>query len=230
MEASNNYQILPYVLGYTQENAYKLTAEETETIARLLETYNGITEQFPVSLGQAESKKERDSLQDANDSSLVYGEIDFVSFAEIFATIKSRYNFPQDGMFYDLGSGVGKAVIAAALLHPFQECIGIEKLGSLHDAAVRLKDQYSALSLPTKVSFYNTDIFEYDWSDASFLFANSTCFDFEMMARIGNIPVKPGTLGVSFTKPFYREEWKILESIKKPMSWGPATVYIQEKS
>lgn len=45
-------------------------------------------------------------------------------------------------MFYDLGSGVGKAVIAAAILHNFDKCVGIEYLGSLHSLALSLKADY----------------------------------------------------------------------------------------
>jgi len=35
------------------------------------------------------------------------------------------------GSFYDLGSGTGRAVIAAALLHDFDWCYGIELMDSL---------------------------------------------------------------------------------------------------
>ena len=32
----------------------------------------------------------------------------------------------EGGIFYDLGSGIGKGVIAASLLHKFNICKGIE--------------------------------------------------------------------------------------------------------
>ena len=41
--------------------------------------------------------------------------------------------------------------------------------------------------------------------------------------------MKPGSMGVSFTKPFGHSSWEVLESVKKEMSWGEATVYIQRK-
>lgn len=40
------------------------------------------------------------------------------------------------GAFYDLGSGTGKAVLAAALLHDFDECKGIEIADSLYDVSM----------------------------------------------------------------------------------------------
>lgn len=77
--------------------------------------------------------------------------------------------------------------------------------------------------------FIVEDFFNWDWTDANFVFANSTCFDEGMMRRIASVPVNSGTLGISFTKNFNEEEWEILESVKKNMSWGEATVYIQRK-
>lgn len=41
------------------------------------------------------------------------------------------------GVYYDIGSGTGKPVFAAALLHSFKRAVGIEILKSLHDAAVQ---------------------------------------------------------------------------------------------
>jgi len=43
------------------------------------------------------------------------------------------------GVFYDLGSGAGKGVLAASLLHPFDKCCGIELLESLHEMGLELK-------------------------------------------------------------------------------------------
>jgi hypothetical protein len=40
------------------------------------------------------------------------------------------------GVFYDLGSGTGKVVLAAALLHSFSACCGIELLAGLHEVAL----------------------------------------------------------------------------------------------
>jgi hypothetical protein len=48
-----------------------------------------------------------------------------------------------------------------------------------------------------------------------------------MMRKIGQIQLKHGTVGISFTKTIPGDNWIVLESIKKNMSWGEATVYIQ---
>ncbi len=61
------------------------------------------------------------------------------------------------------------------------------------------------------------------------MFANSTCFDLEMINRIGHMPVQPGTIALTLTKSLPGDSWRILESIRKRMSWGDATVYIHIK-
>ena len=227
---------------YPIEYPYSLTQEQRESLSRRNEAFQALVSEFPVSLGKEASRKEREERNFNNipDSTLTYGEVDFISIGEVFYTIEHRFNcMPKTGVFYDLGSGTGKGVIAAALLANFTACKGIELLEKLYAISVRIKsqfdDQFPAIlernpdlfqSVPT-VEFLNNDFFSVDWSDASFIFANSTCFDHEMMRKIGQISLKPGTLGISFTKTIPGENWIVLESIKKNMSWGEATVYIQ---
>jgi tRNA G46 methylase TrmB len=50
--------------------------------------------------------------------------------------LKALYGFREvGGKFVDIGSGSGKAVFAAALLHKFDDCVGIEILEGLHNLA-----------------------------------------------------------------------------------------------
>ena len=227
---------------YPIECPYILVQEQNEKLLRRNEIFQTLVSEFPVSIGKEASRKERGekNFENISDSTLTYGEVDFISIGEVFYTIQHRFNsLPKSGVFYDLGSGTGKGVIAAALLGNFTVCKGIELLENLYDISLRLKAQFDdhfpgALernpdlfqSVPM-IEFIHSDFFKADWSDASLIFANSTCFDHEMMERIGQIQLKPGTLGISFTKTIPGENWIVLESIKKNMSWGEATVYIQ---
>ena len=176
------------------------------------------------------------------ESSLTYGEVDFISLGEIFYTIEERYGgLPQGGIFYDLGSGTGKGLLSAALLGSFSECRGIEILNSLHKIAENLIEEYNNkftqyvlnssdlwTIIPTIKSIHG-DICQIDWTDANFLFVNSTCFGEDMMTAISNVEVSVGTIAVSLTRPLFANTWAQLEVVKKKMSWGEATVYIQKK-
>ena len=53
----------------------------------------------------------------------------------------SRTKGVPKGKFYDIGSGVGKAVFVAAMLHPFQIACGIEQLQGLSDLAEGLSSR-----------------------------------------------------------------------------------------
>ena len=229
-------------LKYPVEMPYELTKSQREILEAKNEIFQSLISEFPVSLGKEASRKERENrnFNQISDSTLTYGEIDFISIGEVFETIQSRFNcLPSEGVFYDLGSGTGKGVVAAALLCPFTECRGVELLESLFSISQSIKSKYDEniesiksqhpdlFPSLAKLDFLCKDFFEYDWSDASLIFANSTCFDHEMMRKIGQVVLKPGTLGISFTKTIPGDNWIVLESIKKNMSWGEATVYIQ---
>ena len=73
--------------------------------------------------------------------SLIYGEVKFEVLSEVF--LKSIL-LPPGGVFVDLGSGVGRAVFAAAMLHDFKKCVGIEILQSLFEESQQILAQWKA--------------------------------------------------------------------------------------
>lgn len=171
-----------------------------------------------------------------------------MSIGEAFDVIKHKYGgFPDGGTFYDLGSvsitqGTGKGALSAALLHPFEHCKGIEILEGLYDISLRLKAEYDTRfpdmsashphlfsSIP-QISFRHGSFFEEDWADATFFFANSTCFEMEMMRRIANSPFPAGGFAITLTKNLPGEKWTVLDSFRRPMSWGEATIFIHRRN
>ncbi len=86
---------------------------------------------FSQTNGYLISKKDRSN----NDMiSLTYGEIDFLSFIALL----EQTHISTQSVFYDLGSGVGKAVIACAMVFNVKKSIGIEILPNLHEKAIQL--------------------------------------------------------------------------------------------
>ncbi len=119
------------------------------------EIYDSLVQAYPTTLGKAVSKKERDEFN-LKDSTLVYGEILFETFGTILEKIKKIYGRPnygssgpsgimqqRGGIFYDLGSGTGKPVIAAAVLHNFDVCYGIEILEGLYSISLDALNTYN---------------------------------------------------------------------------------------
>jgi hypothetical protein len=117
--------------------------------------YDAVMQAFPSTLGKAVSKKERDELS-LKSPNLVYGEITFETFGTVIEKIRKVYGVPgvgasgpagvlqtRGGIFYDLGSGTGKPVIAAAVLHNFDVCYGIETLEGLYSVSLDALNSYN---------------------------------------------------------------------------------------
>lgn len=83
----------------------------------------------------------------------------------------------------------------------------------------------------TAVELSHGDITTAEWSDATFVFTNSTCFTSSLMRELADMSVKlkPGALWVSLTRELPSEEWDLLLSEQLEMSWGPATIFIQRR-
>ena len=80
-------------------------------------------------------------------------------------------------------------------------------------------------------SVYEGSFLEYDWTDGDVIFANSTCFDDNLMMSMSKMAegCKPGAIFVTFTKGLNSKAFELLERKRYKMSWGPATVFIHRK-
>ena len=58
----------------------------------------------------------------------VYGEIEFLPFIALLSLDKPD----SKTVFYDLGSGIGKAVLACAMVYPVHKSVGVELLPELY--------------------------------------------------------------------------------------------------
>ncbi len=83
------------------------------------------------------------------------------------------------------------------------------------------------------------------WEDGDIIFANSTCFDDNLMESMGKLAerLKPGAIFVTFTKGLHNSHpnvgvisgdedqyaFELLDRKRYQMSWGPATVFIHRR-
>jgi len=180
------------------------------------------------------SKAEREVKSMDEEKSLIYGEVEFHSFARVLRKIGPR----PGTKFYDLGSGTGRAVFIARFLHDFDRCVGLEILEGLHGAAAQVLErynqhyrQYLSTGNSQRVAVYQGSILEQDWSDGDLVFANSTCFDDDLMEQMSKQAerLSPGAFFVTFTKGLTSDEFELMERKRYKMSWGPATVFIHRR-
>ncbi|CBJ26518.1 conserved unknown protein [Ectocarpus siliculosus] len=188
--------------------------------------------------GKSLSKAERRRKGLMDDRALIYGEVDFASFATILREIGALTESKTGEIFYDLGSGTGKALYVARLTQDFTHCVGIEILQPLHTAAQLVTNRFNAhvkrlldRRCPQNASVFAGSFLEYDWSDGDCVFANSTCFPEDLMDALARQAeeLKPGSIVVTFTKGLDSTAFEVLSKRRFEMSWGPATVFIHRR-
>lgn len=160
----------------------------------------------------------------------IYGEIQFLSFFYLLEKIAPK---PQE-IFYDLGSGSGKAVFAAALFFDLTKACGIEKLPTLVKTAESLVPKIKSLD-PTQrtaqIEFINDDFLQHDFSDGDIIFINATCFSYPTWeALVGKLTqLKPGSPVIVTTKKITSDQFKLISQSLELQSWGMNSVNIYEK-
>jgi len=186
------------------------------------------------------SRKERQE-NEYNDQSLTYGEVLWEPFAEAFLKLKSSFQFREvGGKFVDIGSGTGKPVFGAALLHKFDDCVGIEILEGLHGLAEKRLAKWHSMvaeqeSLQRKkfirVSLVHGDATVIGWADADVVFINSTCFEESLMNKLAALAsdLKPGSFVLTTTRVLPSNNFEVLESNLFKECWGTATIFIQRR-
>lgn len=213
-----------------------------DKIKRANAIYEMLMKDYPTPIGKAISKKQRDD-ENLRDPTLVYGEIHFKTYALTFEKIRNLYSGLSEpgGVFVDIGSGTGKPVFGAILMHEFDKATGIEILDGLHKLSNEILDYWNKeikhkvditeKQRDTVVEFICGNAMEVEWEkEATVAFANSTCFSDGMMKSIAEKgeKMKPGSFFVTFTRRLPSKRWQVLEYERHLMSWGEATVFIHK--
>lgn len=193
---------------------------------------------WPCERARVVSRREREKNR-YKESSLTYGEIRFDSFQEMFKVLY-EYGLPETGgVFLDIGCGSGRPVFAAALIHDFNLCAGIEILDGLYEVCEEVfvtwrktvKFQCSKKQQDTEIRFYHGDATVMSWMDADVVFANSTCFSRKLLKKLAKKTeeLRPGTFFISTTYALPSPDFELLHTMKMSETWGDATVFIQRK-
>lgn len=173
----------------------------------------------------------RKARQDHNALDYTYGEIDFMSFVALLSLTKPN----KDTVFYDLGSGTGKAVIACSMVFPVLKATGIELLKILHDSAnqrVKLLSQHTSYAKSAhRIHFIHANFLEADLENATLIFINSTTIfnpTWEnLCARLDDIPHLHTVITTS--KPLINTRFSLAKTTKVQMSWGVVEAYIHTR-
>lgn len=161
----------------------------------------------------------------------VYGEIEFFPFIALLSLAKPDNNT----VFYDLGSGTGKAVLACAMVYPVKNSIGIELLPELHQEACNRTKQLASIKnykeQAQKIKFILGSFLEVNLNDATLIFINATTLIgaiwTHLCARIDQLPHLNSVITTS--KPLISSHFFLFKSTLIQMSWGIVKVYIHHR-
>eukprot|EP00939_MAST-03C_sp_MAST-3C-sp1_P004163 g4163.t1 len=181
------------------------------------------------------------SKQNAGNRAMIYGEFGFGALEDAFACIRKHGGMSKrGGYFCDLGSGCGKSVLAAAILHDFDRLKGVEYIGSLVERSRELlaiwQETYAsahssavhdtkAAKGPATVEFEESDFLDADWKDADVVFsttittAHSRSLLKELSLAARNL--RPGAFFVTVGNGHYLPicDWEILDTIIVSTGW-----------
>lgn len=167
------------------------------------------------------------------DKAFTYGEIAPDAFYSILKNLPSK----PKGIFYDLGSGTGKAVLLAHLLFEFQKSIGIELIEPLSTTAHHIFEQYnkeySSLIPKNRImELIQGDFTKVDFSDGDVVFMHSTCFPEYVWKKLEKPlkNLKNGAIVITVTRTAPYPFLEFLKSKEYGMAWGRATVHFYKKT
>jgi SAM-dependent methyltransferase len=197
-------------------------------------TYDALFSDCSAKRAKRLSRQERTVLNIINPS-LMYGEVDVLGMSRIL--FGKHITLRKGGVFYDLGSGTGRAVIASALLHNWERVWGIEILDSLSRLAGGVLDNYDLKVrdlredgvTEQKIGFTRASLLDVNWCDGDVVFMSSTCFDKALMDSVRERAkgMKVGSYLISVTKRLKSPHFKLVGSQLVKQSWGEATCHIQ---
>ncbi|KGP62338.1 methyltransferase [Legionella norrlandica] len=158
----------------------------------------------------------------------VYGEIEFLPFIALL----SLTHIDSNTVFYDLGSGTGKAVIACGMVYPVRKSVGIELFPELHQKACeqlkKLATIEGYIEQSRKISFILGDFLTVDLSEATLLFINSTTLFGptweKLSARLDELPHLKTVITTS--KALLPGHFKLISRTRVQMSWGVVFAFI----
>jgi precorrin-6B methylase 2 len=177
------------------------------------------------------AKQDRKNLP--ADLAHTYGEIPFLTLVQVLQTAQAK----AGDVFYDLGSGDGRALCIALLAVPFAKVCGIERLPTLHNLSQAYVAKLAARQDIPKhfsASYINCqhgDYYQLDFSEADIVFINATAIFGECWTQLIDKlqGLKKHSRVITTSRQIEAENFQLIDAQWRPLSWGPNRVYIYRK-
>lgn len=173
----------------------------------------------------------KNARQEYDAMEYAYGEIEFSSFIALVSLTQPD----ETTVFYDLGSGTGKAVLACSMVFPVHQSVGIELFPELHFVACKQAEQLAKIEhyamQAKKIKFILGNFLEVDLSDATLIFINSTAFFGptweKLCAKLDQLSQLKSVITTS--KTLSSDHFTLIRRVKVEMSWGVVLAYVHSR-
>lgn len=161
----------------------------------------------------------------------VYGEIEWTSFIALLSLTKPN----ETTVFYDLGSGVGKTVIACSSVFGVAKSCGIELMPSLHEAAKKKAEVLAKMpeyqSIVSSICFIKGNFLDYNLQDATLIFINSTAFFGDVWVKICQYLeiISSCQIIITTSKIMISNAFVVDKVVKVQMNFGVVSAFIHKR-
>ena len=217
--------LVPILFIYCQHKRKQFRIYQWQKSLNLPEHAQAFQELYQNINGFILSKKGR---QDHDALDYVYGEIEFLTFIALLSLV----NPDEKTVFYDLGSGVGKAVLACAMVFPVRKSVGVEIIPELYFGACKqvrqLANMENYIEQSHKIEFILGDFLEVTLEEATIIFINSTalfnptweklCMRLELLENLRTV--------ITTSKTLPSKHFTVVNQTRVKMSWGVVFAYV----
>jgi SAM-dependent methyltransferase len=231
-----NTKELKIILKTNYDN---IATAHSDGIVLMREHYPTLYKEHSFEKAKRQSQVERNEKK-LHEDMWAYGELDHEVFATIYEKVSKAYGVRKNGIFYDVGCGVGQLVYTAAFIGDFKECNGIDMITPLLETGERKARQWNKIKTKFPeamrlIKFHwmcENFLVNDDWVDGTFIIFHWTALNpqqIKLMAEKIDY-CEEGTISISFTHPMPNPNMELLVADTCQLSWGETDFFVQMKS
>lgn len=165
---------------------------------------------------------------------ILYGEVSLELLYALYVLPPLNGYVQNLKTFYDLGSGIGNAVISSHLTGLFDKCVGIELLDTLYNTSLEAKRRLVQLhpEADSRVQFIHDNILNVDFSAADLVLFCCPTQDSTIRSAIEQQfqQLRSGSIILSLIHQFADQtNFKLLDAKFVKVAWGETPLRIYQK-